>query len=349
MLQSVLLQIRNKPELIVLGIMILVIAMLILPLPTYIVDLLIGLNIVISLLVLMSSFYITKIIHFTSFPALLLITTLFRLALSISTSRLILLDADAGDIITSFGQFVIGDNLVVGLVIFAIVTVVQFIVITKGSERVAEVVARFSLDAMPGKQMSIDADLKSGIIDNEGVKHRRIELEQESQLYGAFDGAMKFIKGDAIAGIVIIFVNFLGGISVGMVQMGFSFSEALTTYTMLTIGDGLVAQIPALLISISTGFIVTRVGGTQKNLGQNIIKELFSHDFSLIITAALTFIMGFLPGFPTLIFILLSILISGSYLRKTLLNKKRLKISKKLVASIVVLATEKIIFNRNLM
>ncbi len=178
MLQSVLLQIRNKPELIVLGIMILVIAMLILPLPTYIVDLLIGLNIVISLLVLMSSFYITKIIHFTSFPALLLITTLFRLALSISTSRLILLDADAGDIITSFGQFVIGDNLVVGLVIFAIVTVVQFIVITKGSERVAEVAARFSLDAMPGKQMSIDADLKSGIIDNDGVKHRRIELEQ---------------------------------------------------------------------------------------------------------------------------------------------------------------------------
>lgn len=330
MLQSVLLQIRNKPELIVLGIMILVIAMLILPLPTYIVDLLIGLNIVISLLILMSSFYITKIIHFTSFPALLLITTLFRLALSISTSRLILLDADAGDIITSFGQFVIGDNLVVGLVIFAIVTIVQFIVITKGSERVAEVAARFSLDAMPGKQMSIDADLKSGIIDNDGVKHRRIELEQESQLYGAFDGAMKFIKGDAIAGIVIIFVNFLGGISVGMVQMGFSFSEALTTYTMLTIGDGLVAQIPALLISISAGFIVTRVGGTQKNLGQNIIKELFSHDFSLIITAVLTFIMGFLPGFPTLIFILLSILISGSYLRKTLANKKIAKNQKKI-------------------
>lgn len=311
MLYRFLIEVRNKPELIILGIMVLVIGMLIMPLPTYIVDFLIALNIIISLLIFMSTFYITQILGFTTFPALLLLTTLFRLALSISTSRLILLDADAGDIIMSFGQFVIGDNLVVGFVVFAIVTVVQFVVITKGSERVAEVAARFSLDGMPGKQMSIDADLKSGVIDNEGVKIRRRQLEQESQLYGSFDGAMKFIKGDAIAGIVIIFVNFIGGISVGMAQMGMGFSEAMSTYTMLTIGDGLVAQIPALLISISAGFMVTRVGGSEKNLGHNMISELFSHNFSLVVTACLALSIGLLPGFPVVVFLLLACLIGG--------------------------------------
>ncbi|ODQ08112.1 MULTISPECIES: EscV/YscV/HrcV family type III secretion system export apparatus protein [Enterobacterales] len=323
MIYRFLLAIKNKPELIVLSVMILVIMMLIIPLPTYIVDFLIGLNITISLLIFMSSFYITRILNFMTFPALLLITTLFRLALSISTSRLILLDADAGEIITSFGEFVIGENLVVGFVVFSIVTIVQFLVITKGSERVAEVAARFSLDGMPGKQMSIDADLKSGIINNEEVKIRRKELGQESQLYGSFDGAMKFIKGDAIAGIVIIFVNLIGGISVGMAQMDLSITEALHTYTLLTIGDGLVAQIPALLISISAGFIVTRVGGENSNLGFSIMNELLAQDFALLVTAILAFIIGFLPGFPTPVFLILSVLLGGYFFKKQWkVNKK---------------------------
>lgn len=323
MIYKILLAIKNKPELIVLAIMVLVIMMLIIPLPTIVVDFLIGLNITIALLIFMSSFYITKILSFMTFPALLLITTLFRLALSISTSRLILLDADAGEIINSFGEFVIGENLVVGFVVFSIVTIVQFLVITKGSERVAEVAARFSLDGMPGKQMSIDADLKSGIINNDEVKIRRKELGQESQLYGSFDGAMKFIKGDAIAGIVIIFVNLIGGISVGMAQMGLSMTEALHTYTLLTIGDGLVAQIPALLISISAGFIVTRVGGENNNLGSSIMKELLAQDFALLVTAILALSIGFLPGFPTPIFIILAIILGGYYFKKNWQSKKK--------------------------
>ena len=323
MIYRFLLAIKNKPELIVLSVMILVIIMLIIPLPTYIVDFLIGLNITIALLIFMSSFYITRILNFMTFPALLLITTLFRLALSISTSRLILLDADAGEIITSFGEFVIGENLVVGFVVFSIVTIVQFLVITKGSERVAEVAARFSLDGMPGKQMSIDADLKSGIITNEEVKIRRKELGQESQLYGSFDGAMKFIKGDAIAGIVIIFVNLIGGISVGMAQMDLSISQALHTYTLLTIGDGLVAQIPALLISISAGFIVTRVGGENNNLGFSIMNELLAQDFALLVTAILAFVIGFLPGFPTPVFLILSVILGGYFFKKQWKNKKK--------------------------
>lgn len=323
MIYRFLLAIKNRPELIVLSVMILVIMMLIIPLPTYIVDFLIGLNITISLLIFMSSFYITRILSFMTFPALLLITTLFRLALSISTSRLILLDADAGEIITSFGEFVIGENLVVGFVVFSIVTIVQFLVITKGSERVAEVATRFSLDGMPGKQMSIDADLKSGIITNEEVKIRRKELGQESQLYGSFDGAMKFIKGDAIAGIVIIFVNLIGGISVGMAQMDLSISQALHTYTLLTIGDGLVAQIPALLISISAGFIVTRVGGENNNLGFSIMNELLAQDFALLVTAILAFVIGFLPGFPTPVFLILSVILGGYFFKKQWKSKKK--------------------------
>lgn len=308
---GLLLDVRKRPELMVLIIMVMVIAMLIIPLPTFLVDLLIGLNIMISVLIFLGSFYITRVLDFRSFPSILLITTLFRLALSISTSRLILLEADAGDIIATFGQFVIQDNLVVGMVVFAIVTIVQFIVITKGSERIAEVAARFSLDAMPGKQMSIDADLRAGVIDEATVKEKRNDMENESQLYGSFDGAMKFIKGDAIAGIIIIFVNLIGGISVGMAQQGMDMSSALNTFSLLTIGDGLVAQIPALLISISAGFIVTRVGGNEKNLGENIVSELFAKDFTILITGIIVCAIGFLPGFPTLIFLLLSGLMFG--------------------------------------
>ncbi|MBY0445906.1 MAG: FHIPEP family type III secretion protein, partial [Burkholderiales bacterium] len=307
---------RSRPELLILLLMVMIIAMLVIPLPTYLVDFLIGLNIVIAMLVFMGSFYIERILHFSTFPAVLLITTLFRLALSISTSRLILLEADAGEIVATFGQFVIGDSLPVGFVIFAIVTVVQFIVITKGSERVAEVAARFSLDGMPGKQMSIDGDLRAGVIDADGARERRSVLERESQLYGSFDGAMKFIKGDAIAGIIIIFVNFIGGIAVGMSQHGMDFSTALSTYTILTIGDGLVAQLPALLIAISAGFIVTRVSGEGDNMGRNIMSQLLGKPFVLIVTAILALAVGMLPGFPFMVFFILAALLGGLFYHK---------------------------------
>ncbi|MEX3772300.1 EscV/YscV/HrcV family type III secretion system export apparatus protein [Pseudomonas sp. MYb118] len=292
-----------RPELLILTLMVMIIAMLIIPLPTVLVDFLIGLNIVISLLVFMGSFYIERILAFSTFPALLLLTTLFRLALSISTSRLILSQADAGEIIASFGEFVIGESLVVGFVIFSIVTIVQFIVITKGSERVAEVAARFSLDGMPGKQMSIDGDLKAGVISAEEAREKRSVLERESQLYGSFDGAMKFIKGDAIAGIVIIFVNFIGGMAIGLGQLGMDTSTALSTYTLLTIGDGLVAQIPALLIAIGAGFIVTRVNGDDSNLGRNMLAQMLGNPFVMGVTALLAVGVGLLPGFPLLTFV----------------------------------------------
>jgi len=304
---SLLNGVRSRPELLILLLMVMIIAMLIIPLPTYLVDFLIAVNIVLAMLVFLGSFYIDRILSFSTFPAMLLITTLFRLALSISTSRLILINADAGEIIATFGRFVIGDSLAVGFVVFSIVTVVQFIVITKGSERVAEVAARFSLDGMPGKQMSIDADLKAGIIDADGARERRSVLERESQLYGSFDGAMKFIKGDAIASIIVIFVNFIGGISVGITQHGMDLSSALSTYTMLTIGDGLVAQIPALLIAISAGFIVTRVNGDGDNMGRTIMHQLLGNPLVLLVTAVLALSVGMLPGFPLPVFLILAL------------------------------------------
>ncbi|MFF7062388.1 EscV/YscV/HrcV family type III secretion system export apparatus protein [Pseudomonas sp. NPDC008258] len=324
MLDKFLRSVISRPELLILTLMVMIIAMLIIPLPTPLVDFLIGLNIVIAILVFMGSFYIERILSFSTFPALLLITTLFRLALSISTSRLILVQADAGEIIASFGEFVIGDSLVVGFVIFAIVTIVQFIVITKGSERVAEVAARFSLDGMPGKQMSIDGDLKAGVIDAKEARERRSTLERESQLYGSFDGAMKFIKGDAIAGIIIIFVNFLGGIAIGVGQLGMDMSEALSTYTLLTIGDGLVAQIPALLIAIGAGFIVTRVNGDEANLGRNMMTQLLGHPFVLGITAFLAIGVATLPGFPAVVFLIIASALVGLLFFRHRLEKKTL-------------------------
>jgi type III secretion protein V len=291
-----------RPELALVALMAAIIAMLIIPLPTLLVDGLIGLNIAIAVVIFLSSFYVERIIGFSTFPSVLLFTTILRLALSVSTSRLILIDADAGAIISAFGNFVVADNLVVGFVIFAIVTIVQFIVITKGSERVGEVVARFSLDGMPGKQMSIDADLRAGSITSEQAQERRRDVERESQLYGSYDGAMKFVKGDAIAGIIITFVNLFGGVAVGMWQHGMGFSEALQVFALLTVGDGLVAQIPALLICISAGFVVTRVSGESRNLGAGIIAELLGNRLVLTIAAVLVGIMGLLPGFPLLVF-----------------------------------------------
>lgn len=323
MIEKFILQLRSRPELIILSIMIMVVVMLIIPLPTYLVDFLIGLNLTMALLIFIGSFYVTRVLEFSTFPSILLIMTIFRLAISISTSRLVLTDADAGEIIASFGEFVIADNLVVGFVIFFIVTIVQYIVITKGSERIAEVAARFSLDAMPGKQMSIDADLKAGVIDEKEVKRRRSDLESESQLYGALDGAMKFIKGDAIAGIIIIFVNLIGGISVGVLQHGMDLSHAMSVFTLLTIGDALVAQIPALLISISGGLIVTRVNNSENsNLGAMILQDMFSNKFILLVTAVLAIALGLLPGFPLPVFLLLAAILFGIYIKDKIDEKR---------------------------
>lgn len=311
----------QRPELFLVVLMVVILAMLIIPLPTWLIDILLAVNISISILLFIGTFYIQKVLEFSALPSVLLITTLFRLALSISTSRMILIQADAGHIISTFGNFVIGGDLVVGIIIFAIITLFQFIVITKGSERVAEVCARFSLDAMPGKQMSIDADLRAGTIAPEAAQERRSMLEKECQLFGALDGTMKFIKGDAIAGIAIIFVNFLGGISIGMGRMNMSFSHATDIYTILTIGDALVAQIPALLISVGTGFVITRVSEDGKNLGNNIIEQIFSRDFVLLVTGAITLLMGLLPGFPLLVFLTLSAMFIGLFSYRTYKRK----------------------------
>ncbi|ABC31782.1 Type III secretory pathway, component EscV [Hahella chejuensis KCTC 2396] len=287
-----------------------IIFMMILPMPTMLVDVMIAINMGVSVILLMLALYIKSPLDFSVFPSMLLITTMFRLALSITTTRLILLQADAGQIVYTFGNFVVGGNLVVGGVIFLILTIVQFLVITKGSERVAEVSARFSLDSMPGKQMSIDGDMRAGVIDMEEARVRRAKVEKESQLYGSMDGAMKFVKGDAIAGLIITAVNILGGILVGVTQNGLSAGDAAAIYSVLTIGDGLVAQIPALFISITAGFIVTRVSTDEsENLGRDIGGQIGAQPKALFIGGALLLGFAMIPGFPTMVFLVLAGLI----------------------------------------
>ncbi len=253
-----------------------VIALMIVPLPTPLVDTLIGINMSLSFLMLMMSMYVKTALDFSVFPTMLLFTTLFRVGLNITTTRLILLQADAGEIIFTFGEFALGGNFVVGAVVFLILTIVQFLVIAKGAERVAEVGARFTLDAMPGKQMSIDADMRAGVIDMEEAQRRREAVSQESQMYGAMDGAMKFVKGDSIAGMIIAVVNIVGGTVIGVTQHGMSGTEALHTYGILTIGDGLVSQIPSLLVSISAGILITRSGDSEGNVGAQVGKQFFA-------------------------------------------------------------------------
>jgi type III secretion protein V len=301
----------RRSDVVVASFLLLAVVMMIIPLPTVLVDILIGTNISISVLILVVAFYISHPIEFSSLPPVILLGTLFRLALSISTTRLILLDADAGRIVQAFGEFVISGNLVVGLVIFLIITIAQFVVITKGGERVAEVAARFTLDAMPGKQMSIDNDLRNGDIKQEEARSRRRQLERESQLYGAMDGAMKFVKGDAIATLIIVIVNLVGGLMVGMLQRGMGFGEAAQVYCLLTVGDGLVAQIPALLVSVAAGTVVTRVSSDQKSdLGTEISNQLFADPRALALAAAILFGLAFIPGFPTAVFLALSFVLA---------------------------------------
>ena len=304
-----------------------VIFMLIVPLPTDLVDVLIGMNLAVAVILLMVAVYLAQPLDFSAFPAVLLITTLFRLALSISTTRLILLQADAGNIVEAFGNFVVGGNLVVGLVVFLILTIVQFIVITKGSERVAEVGARFSLDALPGKQMSIDADMRAGAISLDEARGMRSRIQQESKLYGAMDGAMKFVKGDAIASLIIVFVNMIGGLAIGMLQRDLPFAEALRTYSILTIGDGLVSQIPALFISITAGIIVTRVADDKEsaNLGRDIGKQVTAEPRALLIAATMLIAFALIPGFPAVTMLSLSAAIGGPALVFVLIARAKTK------------------------
>lgn len=299
----------GRRDLVVVILLVTAILMMILPLPTWLVDMLIAVNLAAAILLLMMALYLKEPLDFSTLPSVILIVTIFRLALSITTTRLILLQADAGRIVESFGEFVIAGNIIVGLVIFLIITVVQFVVITKGAERVAEVSARFTLDALPGKQMSIDADLRNGDIDQAEARSRRRTLEKESQFYGAMDGAMKFVKGDAIAGLVIIAVNLLGGIAVGMFQQGMSAGGAASIYSLLTIGDGLAAQLPALFVSLAAGSIVTRVATENaENLGTDITTQMFESTLSVRVAAVVIALIGFVPGFPLLVFLAIAAL-----------------------------------------
>ncbi len=295
------------------GVVVSVIGLIILPLPTIVLDVLIAVNMTVGILLLLSVLYIEKPLDFSTFPSVLLITTLFRLAISIATTRMILGEANGGEIIQQFGEMVAGGQLVVGLVMFLIITVVQFIVIAKGAERVAEVAARFSLDAMPGKQLSIDSDLRSGLITKDDAKLKRRQVEMESRLYGSLDGAMKFVKGDAIASIVIVIINLLGGFAIGMMSHNMTASEAMETYSILSIGDGLVAQIPALFCAMAAGLLVTRTTDeeNERELAPAIARQLAGKPHVMMIAGGMAVLMGLIPGFPMMVFFGLALMLLG--------------------------------------
>ncbi len=279
-----------------------VVVMLVVPLPAIVLDLLIALNITGALLILLTAMFINKPLDFAAFPSIILVMTLFRLALNVSATRLVLLDGYAGKVIDTFGHFVVGGSLIVGMIVFSILLVIQFVVITNGAGRVAEVGARFTLDAMPGKQMAIDADLNSGLITEEQARHRRLEVHAEADFYGAMDGASKFVKGDAIAAIVITLVNLIGGFAIGVGQKGMEFGDAITTYSLLSIGDGLVSQIPALLLSVATGLIVTRSVG-ESDMGSDILSQLTARRTPLRVAGFAALSLCLIPGLPKIPFI----------------------------------------------
>lgn len=303
---------------------VMIIFMMILPLPTVLVDLLIGVNIASAVILLMVTMHLLTPLAFSAFPAMLLITTLFRLSLSVTTTRLILLQADAGHVVETFGSFVVGGNLIVGLVVFVILTAVQFIVVTKGAERVAEVAARFHLDGLPGKQMSIDADVRANSLTMAEARLKRGLLEKESQFYGAMDGAMKFVKGDAIAGIVIVLVNLFGGLAIGILQRDMSAGDAMNVYSILTIGEGLVAQIPALFTAIASGILVTRVTRSDEsatNIGTDISQQILGQPRAVLIAGGVMLLMAIVPGMPSTIFIVLAAVAIGVSILMTRLMK----------------------------
>lgn len=325
---SALSLINRSSDLILAAWIIAVIVMIVLPVPPPIIDLLITFNLTAAVGLLMVALYIPSAIHLSMFPSLLLVTTLFRLGVNISSTRQILLHAYAGEIISAFGDFVVGGNYVVGFVIFLIITIVQFIVVTKGAERVAEVAARFRLDAMPGKQMAIDADMRAGVIDSTQARDKRALIQKESELYGAMDGAMKFVKGDVIAGMVIAFINIVGGLIIGVAQHGMTLAQAAKVYTLLSIGDGLVSQIPSLLICLTAGLVTTRVSSERKdaNMGREIASQLLREPRALLIAAGATFGLGFFKGFPLWTFSLLAFILATSGL--ALWRKQRKEVAR---------------------
>lgn len=298
-----------------------VIGMIIVPLPTWLLDILLTIQITIAVIIILVALYINDALRIAAFPTILLISTLYRLSLNISTTRLILSQADAGEVVRAFGTFVVQGNYVVGSILFLIVTLVNFIVIAKGAERVSEVGARFTLDAMPGKQMSIDADLRAGIINMEQALERRSTLHRESQFYGAMDGAMKFVKGDAIAGMIVTLINIVGGLIIGAAIRGLPIVDAVKVYSLLTIGDGLVQQVPALIISVSAGIVVTRVASESaaSNLGRDIVTQLTAYPKALIIASVLLGLLAIVPGLPKVPFIILSVVVGAiaAYLIKS--------------------------------
>jgi len=291
-------------------VLIALLAMVVLPLPPFMLDILFSFNIALSLVIMLASIYVLKPLHFASFPSILLIATLLRLALNVASTRIVLLEghtgsAAAGHVIQSFGEFVIGGNYTVGFVVFAILVIINFVVVTKGATRIAEVSARFTLDSMPGKQMAIDADLNAGLIDQDEARRRREEIMQESDFYGSMDGASKFVRGDAIAGILILFINLIGGLIIGVAQHDLTFADAAHNYTLLTIGDGLVAQIPSLLLASAAGLLVTR-STKEQDMGDQIAGQLLSEPKTLVVTSAILGGMGLIPGMPHLPFLLLA-------------------------------------------
>jgi flagellar biosynthesis protein FlhA len=296
---------------------VLVIVMMVVPLPAALLDLIITVNIAGALVIVITTMYVPRAVDFAAFPSLLLLTTLIRLAINVSVTRLILLHGEAGGVVHAFGNFVAGGNLVVGLVMFFILVVIQFVVITNGAGRVAEVAARFTLDAMPGKQMAIDADLNSGQITDDEARVRRADIRKEGDFYGAMDGASKFVKGDAIAGIIIVVINLIGGIVVGMMMHGMTLTEALNTFAILTIGDGLAAQIPALLISTATGVIVTR-SASDKDLGSEITLQMLAQPRAAMLGGGVILVMGLVPGLPKLPFLVVGgiLVVLGRTMRK---------------------------------
>ena len=317
---------RNHTDILFASAILGIIALLIFPIPTWMMDITLTLSLTISVMILMTVLFIDKSLDFSSFPSLLLVVTMLRLALNVSSTRLILSNGHmgpsaAGHVIEAFGEFVMQSSVVIGIIVFGILTIINFVVITKGSGRIAEVAARFSLDAMPGKQMAIDADLSGGLIDEDTARARRKELEDESSFYGAMDGANKFVRGDAIAGILIIFINLIGGMIIGMVQKGLSFSEASQAYTLLTIGDGLVAQVPALIVSIAAGLLVTK-SGVKGSAEKAILSQMGSFPQAMGVTSGLLFLMSLMPVLPMAPF-LISSAAAGSIAYMAQGSKKR--------------------------
>ncbi|KUK83304.1 MAG: Flagellar biosynthesis pathway, component FlhA [Pelotomaculum thermopropionicum] len=313
---------KRSSDLIVAGLIIGIVLLIIIPLSPGVLDLLLTLSITLGMVVLLITMFTIEPLQFSVFPTLLLVTTLYRLALNISSTRLILSDAAAGKVIAAFGDFVVGGDYVVGMVVFVIITVIQFVVITNGAGRVAEVGARFTLDAMPGKQMSIDAEFNAGMINEAEARERRKRLQREADFFGAMDGASKFVRGDAIAGIVIIIINILGGFIIGVAQKGMSFTGAVQTYTMLTIGDGLVTQVPALLISTATGVLVTRAT-SDASFGRDLTRQFLNYPKVWILVAGILLILGLIPAMPNILFLCLAA--AAGYLSYGMIRKEKQK------------------------